>query len=87
VKLDPGSKRILDELQARLLLETGRRHRLQDILAAAIRVAARRREELLRELSEEWKPLARSEAEKLLDELSFDADEDASTRVDEALYG
>jgi len=31
VKLDPESKR--------LLLETGRRHRLQDILAAALRPA------------------------------------------------
>jgi len=88
VKLDPESKRLLDELQARLLLETGKRHRLQDILAAALRLAARKRGELLEELeARDWKPLSPEEAEKLLDELSFEAAPDASTSIDEALYG
>jgi len=88
IKLDPESKRLLDELQARLLLETGEKHRLQDIVAAALRLAARRRGELLDELGAAgWRPLPRREAERLLDELSFEAGEDASTSVDEALYG
>ena len=88
VKLDPASKRLLEELQARLLLETGRRYRLQDILAAAVRLAARRRDELLAELEGGWRPLTREEAERLLDKYSFDGGpEDASREIDEVLYG
>jgi len=87
VKLDAASKRLLEELQARLLLETGVRYRLQDILAAAVRLAARRRDEVLAELQGGWRPLAGEEAEKLLEEYSFDGPEDASAEIDEVLYG
>ena len=87
IKVDREVKALLDELQASISSETGRRPRLQDIVAAALRVAARRREELLRELEgAEWRPMGRGEAERLLDELSFEGPEDASERVDEALY-
>ena len=87
VKLDPASKKLLEELQARLQLETGTRYRMQDILAASLRVAAKRRGELLAELQGGWKPLSPEEAERLLDEYSFEGPEDASSRIDEVLYG
>ena len=87
VKLDPASKKLLEELQARLQLETGTRYRMQDILAASLRVAAKRRGELLSELQGGWKPLSPEEAESLLDEYSFEGPEDASTEIDEVLYG
>ena len=86
VKLSMEAKRMLEELQARLLLETGKRYTLQDILSAAVRLAARRRGELIAEL-EGWRPLSGEEAEKLLEEYSFEGPEDASTEVDRVLYG
>ena len=86
VKLSVEAKRLLEELQARLLLETGKRYTLQDILSAAVRLAWRRRGELLAEL-EGWRPLGREEAEKLLEEYSFEGPEDASLEVDRVLYG
>ncbi len=86
VKLDKASKRLLEELQARILLDTGMRYKLQDILAAALRLAARRRDEVLAELQGGWKPLSSEEAEKLLEEYSFEGPEDASTEIDEVLY-
>ncbi|BES82889.1 hypothetical protein [Pyrodictium abyssi] len=86
VKLDTASKKLLEELQARILLETGVRYRLQDILAAALRLAAKKRDEIIAELQGGWKPLSPKEAEKLLEEHSFEGPEDASTRIDEVLY-
>jgi len=86
VKLDTASKKLLEELQAKILLETGVRYRLQDILAAALRLAAKKREEILAELQGGWKPLSPREAEELLEEHSFEGPEDASTGIDEALY-
>ncbi len=87
VKLDSTAKRLLEELQARILLETGVRYRLQDILAAALRLAARRRDEILAELQGGWKPLSPEEAEKLLEEYSFEGPREASKEIDKVLYG
>ena len=78
VKIDAASKRLLEELQARLVLETGKRYRMQDILAAALWAAARRRSELIAELDGGWKPLDEREAEKLLEDYSFEGPEDSS---------
>ncbi len=86
VKLSAEAKRLLEELQARLLLETGKRYTLQDILSAAVRLAAKRRAELLAEL-EGWRPLSKEEAESLLDEYSFEGPEESSLEVDRVLYG
>ncbi|AEM39000.1 hypothetical protein Pyrfu_1134 [Pyrolobus fumarii 1A] len=86
VKIDAAAKRVLEELQARLLLETGVKFNLQDILAAAVRLAARRRGELIAELMGGWRPLRGEEAEELLREYSFEGPEDASEEVDRVLY-
>jgi len=43
INIDEGSKRLLEELQAILQLGTGAWYSLQDILAASIRLAYRRR--------------------------------------------
>lgn len=87
VKIDAASKRLLEELQARLLLEAGERYSLQEILAAAVRLAARRRGELLAELRGGWRPMSAEEASRLIEEYGFEGPEDASTEIDEVLYG
>jgi len=87
VRVSSHTKRVLEELRARLTLETGRRLSLQELVDAAVAVAARRRNELLRELGL-WRPLSREEAERLLDELTIDADvEDVEEDLDRVLYG
>ena len=62
VRVSSITRRRLEELRARLVLETGRRYTIQEIVDAAVAVAARMRDELLRELGG-WKPLRREEAE------------------------
>lgn len=87
VRVSRETRRLLERLRASLALETGRRVTIQEIVDAAVSIAARRREELLRELGG-WRPLAREEAERLLDELAIDADvEDVEKDLREALYG
>ncbi len=87
VKLPRAAKRLLEELQARIAIETGTRYNLQDILAASIRVAARHSGELIEELKGGWRPMSPEEAEKLLEELSFEGPREASREVDRVLYG
>ena len=87
VRVSRRTRRLLERLRASVALETGRKVTLQEIVDAAVAVAARRREELLRELGA-WRPLPREEAERLLDELAIDADvEDVEKDLREALYG
>ncbi|ABM80520.1 hypothetical protein [Hyperthermus butylicus] len=77
----------LEELRARLVLETGKRYTIQEIVDAAVAIAARMRDELLRELGA-WEPLSRDEAEKLLDMYSIDLPvEDVEEDIDKVLYG
>jgi len=86
IRISREAKRELERLQARLVMETGRKHSLQELVDAAIRVALRRREELLGELGE-WRPLSREEAEKLLEMYSIEADvEDVEEDMKEVLY-
>lgn len=86
VRVSREAKRELERLQARLVIEAGRKYSLQELVDAAIRVALRRQEELLEELGE-WRPLSREEAEKLLDMYSIDADvEDVEKDMKEVLY-
>ena len=87
VRVSSITRRRLEELRARLVLETGRRYTIQEIVDAAVAVAARMRDELLRELGV-WKPLRREEAEKLLDTYSVDIPvEDVEEDIDRVLYG
>ena len=86
MRVSREAKRELERLQARLVIEAGRKYSLQELVDAAIRVALRRQEELLEELGE-WRPLGRGEAEKLLDMYSIDADvEDVEKDMKEVLY-
>ena len=73
VRISREAKRELKRLQARLVIEAGRKYSLRELVDAAIRVALRRQEELLEALGE-WRPLSKEEAEKLLDIYSIDAD-------------
>ncbi len=86
VRVSRRTRQLLERLRASVTLETGRKVTIQEIVDAAVSIAARRREELLRELGA-WRPLAREEAERLLDELAIDADvEDVERDLREALY-
>lgn len=87
VRIGRLARRRLEELRARLSLETGRRFTLQEIVDAAILLAARMPEELMKELGL-WKPLERGEAERLLAEYELDADvEDVEEDLRRVLYG
>ncbi len=87
VRLTREAKRLLEKLQASLVLEHGVKPPLYAIVEAALRLAWRRRGELLAEL-EGWRPLGREEAERLLEEHIVDVGEtDAARDHDEVVYG
>jgi len=86
VRISGSARKLLEELRARIVLETGKRITLQDIVDAAIHLASRRRDELLRELGL-WRPLSRREAEKLLDEHTIGLEvDDVERDMREVLY-
>ena len=84
MKISREARRMLEELQAAAAAELGSRPRLQDIVEAALRIAWRRRRELLEELGA-WKPL--EDPERLLEELSVDLGvSDSHAEIDEIVY-
>ncbi len=84
MKISREARKLLEELQASVAAELGAKPRLQDIVEAALRVAWRRRRELLEELGG-WRPL--EEPEKLLEELSVDLGVNNShEEIDEVVY-
>lgn len=87
VRVSRHTRRRLEELRARLVLETGRRYTIQELVDAAVALAARMRDELLRELGA-WSPLSPEEAEKLLDEHTVELPvDDVEEDIDKVLYG
>ncbi len=87
VRLTREARALLEKLQASLVLEHGVKPPLYAIVEAALRLAWRRRSELLAEL-EGWRPLSREEAERLLEEHVVDIGEtDAARDHDEVIYG
>ncbi len=55
--------------------------------SAELRLAVRRRDRMVAELQGGWKPLSPEEAEKLLEEYSFEGPREASKEIDKVLYG
>ena len=87
VRISRGAKQLLEELRARLLLEAGVRVTLQELVDAAVALAAARSEELLEILGGRKRRLSPEEAERLLDELSFDGGpEDVEEDLERTLY-
>jgi hypothetical protein len=87
VRVSRETKRLLEELRARIVLETGRRPSIQEIVDAAVAIAAERRDELLRRLGA-WRPLTVEEAERLLEEHEISLPcSDVVEDMERALYG
>ncbi len=85
VKISREARKLLERLQVEAGRVLGSRPRLQDIMEAALRLAWRRRGELLEELGV-WKPL--EDPEGLLDELSVDLGVvNSGEEIDEVVYG
>lgn len=86
VKLDERDKKKLDQLQAKLTVETGEKHTQQEILAALISKAIDD-EGALDSLVRGWRPLTDGEYGEVL---SHATDWGAATRwqdIDKGLYG
>jgi len=66
VKISRESKRILDTLQAKLLLTTGKKISQQDLLDKLVRFSAERDDELFRLIAGVRLPLPPKEADKLM---------------------
>ena len=75
VRLSREGKELLEKLQALVEYRLGKRYSLQDVLDAAVKLAARRIAELVTELEGGGGRFSRSEAEKLLEEASFATEE------------
>ncbi len=87
VRISRGAKQLLEELRARLLLEAGVRVTLQELVDAAVALAAARSEELVKMLGGRGRRLSLEEAERLLDELSIDGGpEDVEEDLERTLY-
>jgi len=85
VKVSREARALLERLREVAASELGSSPRLQDIIEAALRLALRRKEELLEELGA-WRPL--ENPEELLEELSVDLGvTDSHAEVDEVVYG
>ncbi|UXD21729.1 hypothetical protein IPA_07295 [Ignicoccus pacificus DSM 13166] len=83
IKVSRRAKRRLEEMQARLTLETGRKVKLVELIDAIVDVASEDLEKLKVRLGL-WRPL--ESAEEVLEELSFEGPEKSSEEVDEVLY-
>ncbi len=85
VKISREARGLLERLQVEAGRVLGSKPHLQDIVEAALRLAWRRRDELLEELGA-WRPVA--DPERLLDELSVDLGTvNSSEEIDEVVYG
>ncbi len=82
IKISKEAKRMLEVLQAKITLETGKKVKLSELLELSVQMAMEREEELKRRLA--WRPVKNAKA--ILDELSFEGPESASEEIDEVLY-
>jgi len=87
VKMSEEGKRILDTLQARLLLATGKRITQQELLDTLVKLSAEREDELIIFITGVKLPLPPEEVEKLM---TLSTDWKVETREEEIdiyLYG
>ncbi len=87
VKMSEGTKRLIDRLQARIVLTTGRKPSQQEILDQVLRLASEDEEDLIRRLSGVKLPLSRREIEALMKIPTDWGIATSEPEIDEVLYG
>jgi hypothetical protein len=87
VKMSEEGKRVLDALQARLVLALGKRISQQELLDVLVKFLAEREDELVRLLGEIKLPLPSEEVEKLMRLPTDWGVETREEEIDVYLYG
>ena len=87
VKMSESAKSRLEELQAEIRLEAGRRITQQELLDRLVSDAYASKEELIDSYRGEWEGLSEEEIERWLSGTIASGDPVEEEGVDEALYG
>jgi len=87
VKISGDAKRLLDSLQAKLILGTGRRVSQQELLDEVVKFPKEREEEIVRRLAGVMLPLSRREIEALMRVPTDWGLETREEEIDQVLYG
>lgn len=87
VKISRESKRLLDTLQARLVIATGRKYSQQDLLDMMVKLSSERQDELVGIMENVRLPLPQEAVESLMEmpvDWGVETDE---AEIDTVLYG
>jgi hypothetical protein len=87
VKMSEETKRLVDRLQARIVLATGRKPSQQEILDQILRLASEDEEDLIRRLSGVKLPLSSREIKELMKVPTDWGVATNESEIDEVLYG
>jgi len=87
VKISGESKRLLDTLQARLVIATGKKISQQELLDALVRLSTERKDELFGLIAGVRLPLPPEEVEKLMKIPTDWGVETREEEIDTILYG
>lgn len=87
VKMDEETKSRLEELQARIKIETGEKVTQQELLHAIVEHALSTEHEVLDEFRETTVPASQEEIEEFHGGISSSGEETTEEDVDEVLYG
>ncbi len=87
VKISGECKRLLDRLQARLIIATGRKVSQQELLDTMVRLSAEREDELFKLIAGVRLPLSPEEVEKLMKLPTDWGVETREEEIDIHLYG
>ena len=87
VKMSRETKRLLDTLQARLVLATGRKYSQQELLDMALRLSSERPDELLKLEGRHPLPLTPEEVDRIMESPIDWGVETKEGDIDPTLYG
>lgn len=87
VKMDEETKSRLEELQAEIKLETGRKVTQQELLDRIVSDAYGSRDDLVDSFRDEWEGLSEEEIERWLSGTSDWGFETTEAEIDDVLYG
>lgn len=87
VKISEDAKRLLDQLQAKIVLSTGRKASQEEILDTIVKLSSEREEELIIRLAGVELPLSPRDIETLLKFSSKWGVSTSEEEIDQTLYG